>query len=635
VSVPRVLAAIVLIVQPLAAPVGANAPLEVSEPAEVTALAVAREQDGDVVGVNATIETRVATNGSGHVFMDTRPLAGTDLQGSARIASRVAGSLTGHSLEANDFFYVIRSDSPLLSGPSAGSVMALAASVALHNAHAQNPQDRWNIREDVMATGTVGPDGSIGPVGGILEKARSAAQAGASTFVIPQGQGNYTPRLPGGQVQTNETVNVADHCREKLNITCTEVGRIERLAEIATGETLPQPELGEPPTTAEYGDLLEPRTHRLLENATHVYETWGQMNQSSVPASAESRIAQAINQSVNAFNRASSHFEADRYYKAASEAFESSIRGRYAQLLLTFHQQNRQLGFVEDQIRTASDVVQNARDEARGRTVTGMNTLYTVGAGQARAIEAKTHLDDARNALQQQSARTALFQAAWAIERAGTVSWWLELGTAIGPGPDLPVTTQALADEFVNLASEVVVYSGSVLGNQQGPDRTRERLDQAKQHQNRGFHAAAVTEALKAQVLAQMAIEVREDEPDPEKVNQSRRQAELAIQRARGAGVEPVFPIAQFEFATTAPQASVALEFYRTANVLAGLSEILTGNPTEPTSRFIDPAPESQGHVAIPKGLQAAKLQAAGVGVFAALAGVALVLALKRSRSEA
>ena len=41
-------------------------------------------------------------------------------------------------------------------------------------------------------TGTIEPDGTIGKVSGIVEKAIAAAQAGAKLFIVPKGQTTTT-----------------------------------------------------------------------------------------------------------------------------------------------------------------------------------------------------------------------------------------------------------------------------------------------------------------------------------------------------------------------------------------------------------------------------------------------------------
>ena len=126
----------------------------------VYAPAVAQTENG-YVGVISTITATIQSNGSGRVFVDTLPLTQVDMQGSARLAVKVAGSLVKRdniSADNFDYFFVIRTDSPIIGGPSAGAVMTLATISLLEN---------WTIADDIVMTGMIDPDGSIGPIGGI------------------------------------------------------------------------------------------------------------------------------------------------------------------------------------------------------------------------------------------------------------------------------------------------------------------------------------------------------------------------------------------------------------------------------------------------------------------------------------
>jgi len=44
------------------------------------------------------------------------------------------------------------------------------------------------MKSDIAFTGTINPDGSIGPVGGIQYKLEAVAKDGKKTFLIPIGQ---------------------------------------------------------------------------------------------------------------------------------------------------------------------------------------------------------------------------------------------------------------------------------------------------------------------------------------------------------------------------------------------------------------------------------------------------------------
>jgi uncharacterized protein len=149
---------------------------EGSDPVQVTALAVAEDAQGTFVGVHATVEAQVLTNGAGRVYVATKPLAQTDMQGSARLASRVAANLLGAEWDQYDYLVSFRSSSMVIGGPSAGAVMTLALTTALHNV--REPGNAWTLDPGVAGTGTINPDGTIGPVGGIPAKAEGAKEAG-------------------------------------------------------------------------------------------------------------------------------------------------------------------------------------------------------------------------------------------------------------------------------------------------------------------------------------------------------------------------------------------------------------------------------------------------------------------------
>ena len=104
----------------------------------VYAPAVAHTNNG-YVGVTSTITVTIQNNGSSRVFVDTLPLTQIDMQGSARLAVKVASALVKNDdrCEINpseyDFFFVIRTSSPIIGGPSAGAIMTTAVISLLQN----------------------------------------------------------------------------------------------------------------------------------------------------------------------------------------------------------------------------------------------------------------------------------------------------------------------------------------------------------------------------------------------------------------------------------------------------------------------------------------------------------------------
>jgi uncharacterized protein len=99
----------------------------------------------------------------------------------------VAENVTKIDVNKYDIIYTVESNSILVGGPSAGGALTVATIAALENK---------KIKSDVLMTGTINPDGTIGEVGGILEKAQAAKALGAKLFLVPKGQGTETYLQP-------------------------------------------------------------------------------------------------------------------------------------------------------------------------------------------------------------------------------------------------------------------------------------------------------------------------------------------------------------------------------------------------------------------------------------------------------
>jgi PDZ domain-containing protein len=95
-------------------------------------------------------------------------------------------SFLGVSLE-DGFHYRLPAkvsiDTANIGGPSAGLAMTLALIDKM--SHGSLTGGRV-----VAATGTMSPDGQVGAVGGVEEKAVAAHDSGATYFLVPDGDGN-------------------------------------------------------------------------------------------------------------------------------------------------------------------------------------------------------------------------------------------------------------------------------------------------------------------------------------------------------------------------------------------------------------------------------------------------------------
>lgn len=112
-----------------------------------------------------------------------------------------------------------------IDGPSAGALMTAAVMAGyLGN----------DIKSDVTMTGTINPDGTIGPVGGIPQKLEGAAAAGKKTVLVPGGQ-RYDYDMVAGQ-----SVDLVQ-AGQKLGIAVKLVPDIYTAYQELTGEKLPEP----------------------------------------------------------------------------------------------------------------------------------------------------------------------------------------------------------------------------------------------------------------------------------------------------------------------------------------------------------------------------------------------------------
>ena len=197
--------------------------------AEATIKAPAVSQSGE--GMVTYITVAVA-EGEGRVLVNTQPYMGVMFQESARTAVAVASELSGVDASKLDFIFTVTANATVVEGASAGAAMTVAAYSALTGAE---------INAAVMITGTINPDGTIGKVGGILQKLDAAKKAGSTTFLIPEGQAvqivwvrkEKRVETPLGVLIMTyyepESVNVKEYAKTVYNITVIEVHDIEEV----------------------------------------------------------------------------------------------------------------------------------------------------------------------------------------------------------------------------------------------------------------------------------------------------------------------------------------------------------------------------------------------------------------------
>lgn len=204
-----------------------------------------RGQPGvQVEGGTADITVRVAPNtnpgASVGVIEEFAGGTGNQWRTATWLAAFNASRAVGVSLIDNE--YLVRAGGHI-DGPSAGMLMT-ATMMALLRGKPLSPA--------TTMTGTINPDGSAGPVGGIVQKMQGARRDGIKRFGYPMGARSHV------DLSDNSTVDLED-VGTRLGLQVKELHDSYEAYEFLTGEKLPRP-----PPIDESAMELDPDTAQRL-----------------------------------------------------------------------------------------------------------------------------------------------------------------------------------------------------------------------------------------------------------------------------------------------------------------------------------------------------------------------------------
>lgn len=142
-------------------------------------MAVDENDKGHLIPLEVIIK-----DGKGNLFLNVaNVLVDETLQSSAQTAILVAREVSRKSLSDKDVLInieaAVQEQKISIAGGSGGAAMTLAAMAAMQNK---------TIRKDVLITGTISEDHTIGRIGAPRAKALAAKENGAVMFLVPAGQ---------------------------------------------------------------------------------------------------------------------------------------------------------------------------------------------------------------------------------------------------------------------------------------------------------------------------------------------------------------------------------------------------------------------------------------------------------------
>ncbi|WP_457752343.1 S16 family serine protease [Thermococcus sp.] len=558
--------------------------------------AVSKTSSGQLVGVVTDFVITVAP-GSGHVYVETWPLAEVDMQASARLAAQVAGKVTGIDMSKYDVFIQIKANAPIIGGPSAGGTMTVGIIAALEG---------WKINPNVMMTGMINPDGTIGPVGGILEKAAAAHEAGVKLFLIPEGQRiQYVQQTEkkevGGIVEIHsqtQKVDVVKYAKERWGLQVLEVSDIYQAVYYFTGHQLPKPQA--PSYVNVDTSFLRGDAIKDYQNTTEYYQTVvKELKSSNVDYTTYTTLKQALDQAGAILNQSKESMDSGMYYTALSKDFQARIIIRHVQWYLTTNTTED----VEKLLQKVNSEINASEREISNLTIRGITMLQAIAAAQERVEQAKSSLQNAWKYYYSQDYWDAIGEAAYAYERAKTAVFWANLGKRYASGNVISnEVIKTTARDYIDESSLIATYIESMYGNTAG-DLTQS-IQQAEQYYEDGKYSAALFTAMEARVQGQVFLDtlgidnwtVLED-----KLAMMKENAKTAIGIAQASGIKPLLAIAYYEFAESYEKSAAkshdiqdletAMIFYQYARETAGLFLSNGTTPLQTTSNVTGSVP--------------------------------------------
>ncbi len=553
--------------------------------------------DSGYVGVISTVSVTIQNNGSGRVFVDTLPLTQVDMQGSARLAVKVASTLVQNDetckVDPNnfDYFFVVRTSAPVIGGPSAGGIMTVATVSLLEN---------WNIDNKTVMTGMINPDGSIGPIGGITHKIDAANSVGAERFLVPSGQMTYTEMVAETETQgiwkrtvtKPVTRNVAEYAMDNYGMEVNEIEDINDALEYFTGHRFDIYGSNESISTVDYNTSMKPLAEMLLdESSNSLNKVKEEFEETNIPNYPPERyrdyIEEEIDNAEKTLEGANKWYDENLYYTSTSKSFQSLIHSRFVNYTLKYYKKEGNKTWIEGLISDIENLHENTSKNAKNAEINGYITLQSVGAAQRRVSEAGTYLKSSKNSYENNGffsfsdVMDFLYNMAFIAERCNSVQWWLDIGTKFNDTGTLTnETVENLALEYIEEARQSTVYSNVIIGEISSSysdslsylSEASTLLETAQDDVDKGYTSAALFEALEALVKANLAIEIIGTDAES-KLDLASDSANNNIENSRKKGIEPVLAVSYYEYAESLRNETSydsALMYYKYSGMIAG-----------------------------------------------------------------
>ncbi len=468
----------------------------------ITLLAVSENANGTLVGTTADLYLEVKP-GQGRVFIESFPLTKIDTQISTRFAKDIACNYIDIDCSKYDFFYTIRSDSPIIGGPSAGAATSvLTASLLLG----------LDYDESIALTGTINSGGIIGSVGGVSEKISAANKFGITKVLIP-----------AEEMSLNETFD------EDFSV--ISVATLDDAMEEFTGR---RKVYGKKNITIspEYQEVMTRLADELCGRAK---ETSSLIHTEELSAFDELLLT-----AENLTNKGEIAYAKGEHFAAASHCFGAGLAYRRLQLM-TENRSSEELLIMAEEIEEEIDVFESHVEQKALRTITDLEAYMIV---KERLIEARQNINKTFERLEE--GELPHNELAYATERLTSARLWAGFFGTEGKVLELDkdvLERSCLAK--IDEAQERYHYSTAYIPGTLSDTLTEINL--AKKDYDEGNYALCLFKASKAKAEADLilnAVSINPDNLD----NLIDLKVEVAEQVIADAIEKDMFPIVGYSY---------------------------------------------------------------------------------------
>ncbi len=507
-----------------------------------TRLMGVREADGELMGVVADLTVEVR-EGNGHVFIETKPLTQVNTQASARLSKEVACRVLEMDCSKYDFYYIIESDYQIIGGPSAGAAMTGATMAALQGV---------DLNQDVFVTGTINPAGSIGPVGGIIEKAEIAHSVGGNILIVPEGHGVMYVETIG------EEIDIIDLAHKNWGIRIIEAEDIVEAYKYLSGyEIIIEKEEPTEDVFITFNEAMFTLSNNLLRQARNSENRLDtKMENVTVLEDLVEEINTLQKNARENLNSAETNHKMGKHYSASSFSVRSLISSRHANNLIDYYESNQSEEFLENKFMDVSTKLENFENFfLKSRRITDKRDIEVYAVVIDRHREAEELFELAEEAYAEEDYENALHLLSFSEIKRNTAYEWLTLVNKFEGNLSLNFEVENIKEisrERIEQSKTTIIYASTVSDNQILREANRQ-LESAVEAYNNENYVYALFEASKARANANLAMEIRGVTEDniQRKIDSLEIEANRAISKAEEKGILPILALSYLEFGLT------------------------------------------------------------------------------------